>query len=497
MLDFSCLRKRDENFGVHLKVVGVKKRFRLRADTSATADPMTHEGGGIQMASQEILTMSQIIHKQGNGRAQIATNNGVIQPGTHSFADQNALNAYVVETFGAKVQGGGVCGSISRKGAYVRRSADGTPMVTFGDPVLDAIASANGSIVIGGRTIDLTPLRAGANALAGGSGPGAGAVVFDMPALKYRGIVNGAEKWSTDDNSYVEYRIGNGRLGFQAWRNGPSFADVGLWEMGILISVWNTYFNYEAALIEAIDYMSLVAPCRQHSAGQNTDYNGNHIDLTEYGSPLTYQPERVVGLCMARWHHREFRDVVTAGSGCPAGVDLFSRVTFPADWTPIGTEVSLNGNWTDGSSRNAVISVRRRTLSIDMSAFGRPAASGTVDGYEQIKADFPDDRSYTGQLVGNSIHWSNGSQWQKIINTAFDLNGSWTDGSPWVAVIFAGPVSLTIDMSDFERPNANGKIIDSFSITATFPDDHAYTGTLIARNTIRWSNGSTWTKKGV
>ena len=87
--------------------------------------------------------------------------------------------------------------------------------------------------------------------------------------------------------------------------------------------------------------------------------------------------------------------------------------------------------------------------------------------------------------------------WGKVINTAFDLNGSWTDGSPWVAVIFAGPVSLTIDMSDFERPNANGKIIDSSSIAVTFPDDHAYTGTLIAPNTIRWSNGSTWTKKGV
>src|ERR1700676_2904151 len=76
-------------------VFGVKKRFRLRADTSAAADPMTHESGGIQMAPQEILTMSQIVHKQGDGSAQIATNNGVIQPGTHSFADQNALNAYL------------------------------------------------------------------------------------------------------------------------------------------------------------------------------------------------------------------------------------------------------------------------------------------------------------------------------------------------------------------------------------------------------------------
>jgi hypothetical protein len=451
------------------------------------------------MSPQDILTMSQVVRKPGNGRADIVTNDVVIRPGTHSFASQNALSAYLVETFGASAQGEGVRGSFSRKGSYVRRSADGTPAITFGNPVLDAISAANGSLVIGGRTIDLTPLQAWSTTLASGSAPGAGPVAFDMPALQFQGIVNDAEKWSLDDNSYVEYRIGNGRLGFQAWRNGPSLADLGFWEMGVGISVWNSYSNYEAAFIEAIEYMSVNAPCQQFpagGAGQNTDYNDHHVDLTDYGL-FAQQPERVAGVCMARWHHRQFRDVVTAGSGCPADVNLFSTLTFPADWTPIVTEVSLNGDWTGGSSRNAVISVRRRTLSIDMSAFGRPAASGTVDGYEQITANFPDDRSYTAQLVGNSIHWSNGSQWQKIINTAFDLNGSWTDGSPWVAVIFAGPVLLTIDMSDFERPNANGKIIDNSSITMTFPDDHAYTGTLIAPNTIRWSNGSTWTKKGV
>ena len=451
------------------------------------------------MSPQGILMLSQVLRKQGNGKAEIVTNHEVMRPGTHSFADPNALNAYLVETFGAEAQDGGVRGSLSRKGAYVRRSADGAPAITFGNPVLDAITSANGSIVIGGKTIDLTPLRAGANALAEGGEPGAGAVAFSMPALKFRGIVNDAEKWSLDDNSYVEYRIGNGRLGFQAWRHGPSIADLGFWDMGVGISVWNSYSDYEAAFIEAIEYMSLNAPCQQFPAGgdgQKTAYYGHHIDLTDYGL-LAQQPDRVVGICMARWHHREFRDVLTAGSGCPGYETEFSTVTFPADWTPIVTEISLNGDWTDGSSRKAVITVKRRSLSIDMSDFGRPAASGTVDGYTQITAKFPDDQSYTGQLVGNSIHWSNGSQWQKVINTAFDLNGTWTAGGPWVAVIFAGSESLAVDMSDFERPNAQGKIINSSSITVTFPDDHTYTGTLIAPGKIQWSNGSTWTRKGV
>ena len=451
------------------------------------------------MSPQEILAMSQVLRKRANGSAHIVTHDTMIQPGNRSFASQNALDGYLVETFGALRQNGGVTGALSRRGSYIRRSADGTPTVTLGKPVLDAMASASGSLAIGSRTIDLRPLSASANRLAEGSGPGAGAVAFDMPALKFRGLVNDAEKWSLDDNSYVEYRIGNGRLGFQAWRQGPSVADLGWWDMGVGISVWNSYANYEDALIEAINFISVDAPCTPRAAGgdgHTSDFNGNHVDLSDYGL-LAQQPDRVVGICMARWHHRQFSDVLTAGSGCPGHMNDFSTVTFPADWTPVSTEVSLNGDWTDGSSRNAMIAVSRRSLSIDMSAFGRPAASGTVDGFSEITADFPDDRSYKGQLVGTAIRWSNGSQWRKVINTAFDLNGSWTDGSPWVAVILAGPLSLRVDMSDFERPNANGTIIDNSTITVTFPDDHAYTGTLIGPNTIRWSNGSTWTKKGV
>ena len=36
-----------------------------------------------------------------------------------------------------------------------------------------------------------------------------------------------------------------------------------------------------------------------------------------------------------------------------------------------------------------------------MSAFGRPTANGTIDGYSEITATFPDDKTYKGQLVGN------------------------------------------------------------------------------------------------
>ena len=218
-----------------------------------------------------------------------------------------------------------------------------------------------------------------------------------------------------DDGSYVEYRVGNGRLSFQAWRQGPSFADLGFWDMGVGISAWNSRTKYEAAFINAINFMSVNAPCQQFLAGGSgtvSDFNGNRVELSDYGL-LAQQPERVAGVCMAQWHHRQFAELVTAGSGCMAFKQVFGNPTFPADWTPIPTEVNLNGNWTDGSAHSAVITVSRRSLSIDMSAFGRPTAHGTVNGFAEITVTFPDDKTYKGQLVGNTIRWSNGSQWTK------------------------------------------------------------------------------------
>jgi len=80
------------------------------------------------------------------------------------------------------------------------------------------------------------------------------------------------------------------------------------------------------------------------------------------------------------------------------------------------------------------------------------------------------------------------------IKTVIDLNGRWTDGSTRSAVISAALTSLAIDMSAYNRPSAHGSIVDNSTITVTFPDDATYTGKLQSPKTIRWSNGSAWTK---
>lgn len=83
--------------------------------------------------------------------------------------------------------------------------------------------------------------------------------------------------------------------------------------------------------------------------------------------------------------------------------------------------MDLNGRWTDGSTRSAVISSGRfGHIIIDMSAFNRPVARGHFDFADPttISVNFPDDGTFTGkvspwQVSPARITWSNGSVWTK------------------------------------------------------------------------------------
>jgi Ricin-type beta-trefoil lectin domain-like len=88
---------------------------------------------------------------------------------------------------------------------------------------------------------------------------------------------------------------------------------------------------------------------------------------------------------------------------------------FPADW-PV---IDVNGRWTDGSTRSAVIFAGLGSMVIDMSAFNRPDARGRVRLGCSISVDFPDDAIFTGVVSPcynpnpTRITWSNGSVWTK------------------------------------------------------------------------------------
>jgi hypothetical protein len=180
------------------------------------------------------------------------------------------------------------------------------------------------------------------------------------------------------------------------------------------------------------------------------------------------------------------------GCGGNSNYDLFYSVA-----SDIITVFDLTGSWAVGGAAGPNISRSGNALTVDMSAFGRPPAHGSVIDAQTITVTFSDDATFTGGLVPPAtIAWSNQTSWTKVsdIITVFDLNGSWAAGGVAEPNISRSGNALTVDMSAFGRPPAHGSVIDAQTITVTFSDDATFTGQLVPPGTIAWSNQTSWTK---
>jgi hypothetical protein len=90
------------------------------------------------------------------------------------------------------------------------------------------------------------------------------------------------------------------------------------------------------------------------------------------------------------------------------------KVVFGAQ-APIATIIDLTGTWASGGVPGPIISVTGNSISVDMSSYKRPLASGYITDSSDIIVNFPDDRAYTAKLQApNTIFWSNDSAWTKV-----------------------------------------------------------------------------------
>jgi len=84
------------------------------------------------------------------------------------------------------------------------------------------------------------------------------------------------------------------------------------------------------------------------------------------------------------------------------------------------TDVPLAGVWTyglgGGDGHRIPISVAGDRVTIDMSSYGRPTASGSVVSRSEIQATFPDDATFKGTLASgpDRILWSNNTVWSRL-----------------------------------------------------------------------------------
>jgi hypothetical protein len=169
---------------------------------------------------------------------------------------------------------------------------------------------------------------------------------------------------------------------------------------------------------------------------------------------------------------------------------------------PFFTADALNGSWASGGIPGPFISVRGNAVSVDMSAYNRPSAAGTVLNNSSITVTFGDDKTYTAKLnpgtlpISDEIVWSNGSIWTRTISpltTLVDLHGHWVaagTSNPVMNISVTGK-SISIVMPA-GRPKARGYVLDFADIFVDFPDDASYTGRLVLPNKIEWSNNSIW-----
>jgi len=172
-------------------------------------------------------------------------------------------------------------------------------------------------------------------------------------------------------------------------------------------------------------------------------------------------------------------------------IALACSMTSPSNQAVASTVCSpVNGQWYVSGRPGPVITQSGDRLTVDMSAYRRPTATGRILSPTQIQVTFPDDGTFVGTLDGRGqINWDNSTVWQ-----ALSFAGTWQyDGRPGPVVTQSGS-RLTVDMSAYRRPTATGRITAPATASVRFPDDATFTGVLVSPSCIQWSNGTTWTK---
>ncbi|MDQ2775883.1 MAG: hypothetical protein M3Y57_13350 [Acidobacteriota bacterium] len=116
--------------------------------------------------------------------------------------------------------------------------------------------------------------------------------------------------------------------------------------------------------------------------------------------------------------HRITETVAHPGTDSPEGCGANSKYETTTSLSTIAsakTLIDLNGKWASGGIPGPIISVNGSLFSVDMSAYHRPLAHGSVVDSSDISVTFPDDKTYSGKLqLPNKITWSNSSTWTKV-----------------------------------------------------------------------------------
>ncbi len=76
--------------------------------------------------------------------------------------------------------------------------------------------------------------------------------------------------------------------------------------------------------------------------------------------------------------------------------------------------------------------------------------------------------------------------------TCSPINGTWVFDGKGIPVSLERGDRIRVNMSNFRRPTAMGRMISPNQIEVTFPDDATFIGSLDGQGKISWNNGTVW-----
>ena len=244
--------------------------------------------------------------------------------GRSEFEHPGEIDAYVREFFGLQSFDVDARQSMRRTGKYAKVDSAGSPVPTFGDPILDLITDDTGSLIIAGRKIALftESWRRGLHRMGGISG-------IDYAIDKVDFLVKDNESGGESGPKVAQLMMSGGfgasqswyskqaTLKFSAWKSDYWF----YWSMGAEIETWGRDFTY--ARIDSEYALDLGPFCLPLFHDNDDDTDDDYVDEWEWGFTIIstngarFGPlDRVTSECFARWSGGEYRGVVAAGEPC-------------------------------------------------------------------------------------------------------------------------------------------------------------------------------------
>jgi|KBSMisStandDraft_5_1062788.scaffolds.fasta_scaffold133271_1 hypothetical protein len=252
---------------------------------------------------------------------------GFIRCERSTFKNHADLSAYIAEVLGLKNGRKATQLSVKRRGKYQRLDHAGSPVYTFGDPILDLITDEHGWVTVGKATYHLTPkdLKSPANRKGGiisiDLGVNNGEIRRQQlaEALADKGGRTLVEH-TTDrlviaktDLSQMDFWHGNAHLRFHSWKKNYGFYR----SIGTEIETWGADFiRAEIQSLYADPVVGSQNPfvCGIVKRDSDSDSNDDYVDEYEYsyGAPPRI-PSSVRSNCLANWKGQRWGGVVSKG----------------------------------------------------------------------------------------------------------------------------------------------------------------------------------------